>query len=139
MSHERPFRILVVQVNGGPAARQNRVFETESHLDRVFLYLDNLRHIRWTLLSRANSFPFARLIRRDARATSARQISIESSTGSKPFGSADSSGFEFGEMVAIKKFISFNVVTPTLPEVSGQHLDRRITDDSTRPGSFLCI
>jgi hypothetical protein len=50
-----------------------------------------------------------------------------------------SSGFEFGEMIAIKKFILFNVVTRARREMSGRYLDRRITDDSLRQGAFLYI
>jgi hypothetical protein len=84
-------------------------------------------------------FPFARLIRQDACATSTSQVSIESSTESRLFGSADSFRFEFGEMLAIKKLSLFNVATQTLQEVSERYLDRRITDVSTRQGSFLYV
>jgi hypothetical protein len=42
----------------------------------------------------------------------------------KPFGNADSSGFEYGEMLAIKKFILFNVVTAARREMSERYLER---------------
>jgi hypothetical protein len=71
--------------------------------------------------------------------TSASEISIESLAGSKLFGSADSSRFEFGEMLAIKKFTWSNAVTLALRDVSEWSLDRRITDDHARQGSFLYI
>jgi hypothetical protein len=71
--------------------------------------------------------------------TSAGEISIESSAGRKLFRSAGSSRFEFGEMLVIKKFTRFNVVTLALRDVSERSLDRRTTDDHARQGSFLYI
>jgi hypothetical protein len=76
---------------------------------------------------------------RDTRATSASQISIECSNPIKLFGSADSSGFDYGEMLTSKKFILFNVVTPARREMSRRYLDRRMTDGSLRQGLFQYI
>jgi hypothetical protein len=75
--------------------------------------------------------------RRDTGAIYLGQISTESLRVIKLFGSADSSGFEFGEMLAIKQFTLFNDGTPALREVSEPYLDRRMTDNSTHQGSFL--
>jgi hypothetical protein len=50
---------------------------------------------------------------------------------------AHSSACEFGDLLVMKKVNLCNVITPALREVSGRNLDRRITDDSARQGSFL--
>jgi hypothetical protein len=90
-------------------------------------------------VSGASLFRVTKAGRRDARAICLAQISTESSAEIKLFGSADSSAFGFGEMLAIKKFTLFNVVAPALREVSERYFDRTITDSSTRQGSFPYI
>jgi hypothetical protein len=55
-------------------------------------------------VSRASPFRVPKVGRRDTRVIYLGQISIESLTGSKHSRSADSSEFEFGERLAIRKF-----------------------------------
>jgi hypothetical protein len=87
----------------------------------------------------AKLFPLGTTGGRDTRATSASQISIEWSNPIKLFATADSSGFEPGEMIAIKKFTLFNSVTTARRVMLGRYLYWRITDNSLRQRSFLYI
>jgi hypothetical protein len=62
---------------------------------------------------------------RDTRLTDAGQILIELSTRMKFSGSENCSGFEFRELVIVRKLTLHNVLRQTNWEMSGQYLDTR--------------